>query len=289
MPDPSPYRLVRAPAGPVVAPALDDSQQRVVDHPGGPLLVLAGPGTGKTTTVVEAVVDRVERRGLQPDEVLVLTFSRKAAADLRQRISARLGRITRGPAAWTFHSYCFALVRRYDDGFAQAPRLLSGAEQFARVRELLAGDAESRPTRWPADLRPILRTRGFAEELRDLLLRAQEHGITPAALQRLGVDRGRPEWQSAAGFYQDYLDVLSFEQTLDYAGLVQRAGDLLSERSIRDAESGLYHAVFVDEYQDTDPAQERLLQLLAGGGRDLTVVGDPDQAIYGFRGADVAG
>ena len=250
--------------------------------------MLAGPGTGKTTTLVEAVVERV-RRGAQPDEVLVLTFSRKAAADLRHRISARLGRITRGPAAWTFHSYCFALVRRYDDGFAQAPLLLSGAEQFARVRELLAGDAEMRPDRWPAEFRPILRTRGFAEELRDVLLRAQEGGISPAALDALGVARDRPQWRSAAGFFQDYLDVLSFEQSLDYAGLVQRAGDLLDDPVIREAETSRYSAVFVDEYQDTDPAQERLLQLLAGGGRDLVVVGDPDQAIYGFRGADVAG
>lgn len=289
MPDPSPYRLVRAPYVGALAPVLDSSQQRVVDHSGGPLLVLAGPGTGKTTTLVEAVVERVQRRGAEPDEVLVLTFSRKAAADLRQRISARLGRITRGPAAWTFHSYCFALVRRYDDGFAQAPRLLSGAQQFARVRDLLAGEAATNSGRWPAELRPILRTRGFAEELRDVVLRAQERGITPAGLDVLGAQRGRPEWRSAAAFFQDYLDVLSFEQTLDYAGLVQRAGDLLCDPVIREAESGCYRAVFVDEYQDTDPAQERLLQLLAGGGRDLTVVGDPDQAIYGFRGADVGG
>lgn len=286
MTEPSPYRLVRAPSPGAAAPMLDPSQQRVVDHPGGPLLVLAGPGTGKTTTLVEAVVDRVQRRGAEPDDVLVLTFSRKAAADLRERISARLGRITRGPAAWTFHSYCFALVRRYDDSFAQAPRLLSGAEQFARVRELLAGDAGSR---WPAELQPILRTRGFAEELRDLLLRAQERGIAPGGLDELGVVRGRPEWQAAADFYKEYLDVLSFEQTLDYAGLVQRAGDLLTDPAIREAESGRYAAIFVDEYQDTDPAQERLLQLLAGGGRDLVVVGDPDQAIYGFRGAEVDG
>lgn len=289
MPDLSPYRLVRAPSLALAAPVLDPSQQAVVDHTGGPLLVLAGPGTGKTTTLVEAVVDRVQQRGAAPDEVLVLTFSRKAAADLRQRISARLALITRGPAAWTFHSFCFALVRRYDDAFAQAPRLLSGAEQFGRVRELLRGDAETRPGRWPPDLQPILRTRGFAEELRDLLLRAQERGISPAGLDVLGVERDRPQWRAAAAFYQDYLDVLSLQQSLDYAGLVQRAGDLLTDPEIRDAESRRYQSVFVDEYQDTDPAQERLLQLLAGGGRDLTVVGDPDQAIYGFRGADVAG
>ncbi|MGH3364089.1 MAG: UvrD-helicase domain-containing protein, partial [Nocardioidaceae bacterium] len=83
------YRLERAEQPRPEPPELDDSQRSVVDHPGGPLLVLAGPGTGKTTTLVEAVVDRIERRGAEPDEVLVLTFSRKAAEELRTRITSR--------------------------------------------------------------------------------------------------------------------------------------------------------------------------------------------------------
>src|SRR5689334_7814209 len=110
------YRLVRRPAGPAgegragsPAPPLDDAQQRVVDHAGGPLLVLAGPGTGKTTTIVEAVTDRVDRRGIDPGRILVLTFSRKAAGELRERITARLHRTTREPLALTFHSYAYAL------------------------------------------------------------------------------------------------------------------------------------------------------------------------------------
>src|SRR5438445_4864820 len=102
------YRLVRAAVEPVRAPDLDPSQQAVVDHPGGPLLVLAGPGTGKTTTLVEAVVDRVANRGLSPDEVLVLTFGRKSATELRDRITARLGRTTRAMPSMTFHSFCYA-------------------------------------------------------------------------------------------------------------------------------------------------------------------------------------
>src|SRR5919106_6551812 len=85
------YHLVRSPVV-TAPPALDEHQQRVVDHPGGPLLALAGPGTGKTTTLVEAIVDRIERRGATPDSVLALTFSRKAAEQLRDRVTARLGR-----------------------------------------------------------------------------------------------------------------------------------------------------------------------------------------------------
>ena len=107
------YRLTRGPMTLPARPMLDASQRAVVDHPGGPLLVLAGPGTGKTTTLVECVVDRIERRGVAPDSILVLTFSRKAVVDLRARIAARLGRTTVTPMAMTFHAFCYALVRRF--------------------------------------------------------------------------------------------------------------------------------------------------------------------------------
>ena len=85
----------------------------MVDHPGGPLLVLAGPGTGKTTTLVEAIVDRIEHRGAAPDSVLALTFSRKAAEQLRDRVTARLGRTMATTLSSTFHSFAYGLVRRY--------------------------------------------------------------------------------------------------------------------------------------------------------------------------------
>src|SRR5215469_2111140 len=124
------YRLVQAPASSsrrsATPPLLDAAQQRVVDHRGGPLLVLAGPGTGKTTTIVEAVAERIEHRGIDPGRILVLTFSRKAAGELRERITARLHRTTREPLALTFHSYAYALVRReFVLAGDQRPRLLS--------------------------------------------------------------------------------------------------------------------------------------------------------------------
>src|ERR1700722_8683987 len=98
------YRLVRQPAPAVTPPRLDEAQRRVVEHAGGPLLVLAGPGTGKTTTIVEAVVDRVVRRQTPPSRFLVLPSSGRAAAELRERITLRLARTLREPLAMTFHS-----------------------------------------------------------------------------------------------------------------------------------------------------------------------------------------
>ena len=113
----------------------------MVDHKGGPLLVLAGPGTGKTTTIVAAVAERIERRGIDPGRILVLTFSRKAAGELRDRITARLGRTTSAPLALTFHSYAYALVRReFVLAGDQPPRLLSAPEQLLEIRRLLRGE-----------------------------------------------------------------------------------------------------------------------------------------------------
>ncbi|MFJ8748283.1 ATP-dependent helicase [Streptomyces sp. NPDC102441] len=301
---PGAYRLVRTPPGSVDPPLLDAPQRAVVDHRDGPLLVLAGPGTGKTTTLVETVARRVAD-GTDPARILVLTFSRKAAVELRDRMAARLGGI-RGPQATTFHSYCYALVRAHQDAdlFADPLRLLSGPEQDVTVRELLAGQlgleqAGLAHVRWPDELRACLTTRGFADEVRAVLARSRELGLGPDALAAFARRTGRPDWSAAAQFLAEYLDVLDAQGVLDYAELVHRAVLLAERPEVAAALAGSYDVVLVDEYQDTDPAQVRLLHALAGnqgggapdtgGGRTLIAFGDPDQSIYAFRGADVNG
>ncbi len=287
---PPAYRLVRRPVPASAAPpSLDDGQQRVVSHAAGPLLVLAGPGTGKTTAIVESVVHRISHRGVDPERVLVLTFSRKAAEELRERITMRLGRTTRQPLALTFHSYAYALVRREFvlDG-EDPPTLLSGPEQLLEVRRLLRGEAEDGGGNWPERLRPTLATRGFAAELRDFLLRAAERGLDGRGLARLGAQRQRDDWIAAGGFLDRYASRFDLAPVpaYDYAEIVRIAARLLGRAATRDRERQAYDVVLVDEYQDTDPAQESLLHALAGDGRELIAVGDPDQSIYGFRGAD---
>ena len=282
-------RLVRRPAPPPRALSLDEGQRRVVDHSGGPLLVLAGPGTGKTTAIVEAVADRVTRRGADPGRVLVLTFSRKAAGELRERISARLGRTTREPLALTFHSYAYALVRReFVLAGDEPPRLLSGPEHLLEIRRLLRGEVEDGASRWPERLRPALGTRGFAEELRDLLLRAAERGLDGRTLAQLGTRSRRDDWVAAGRFLDRYAARFDLAPVpaYDYAEIVRIAARLLGQSGVQGRERQAYDFVLVDEYQDTDPAQEALLYALAGDGRELIVVGDPDQSIYAFRGAD---
>jgi superfamily I DNA/RNA helicase/RecB family exonuclease len=283
------YRLVRRPALKAAPPVLDEDQQRVVGHAVGPLLVLAGPGTGKTTAIVEAVVHRISVRGIDPARVLVLTFSRKAAEELRDRITMRLGRTTRQPLALTFHSYAYALVRReFTLAGDEPPVLLSGPEQLLEVRRLLRGEAEDGGRNWPERLRPALGTRGFAAELRDFLLRAAERGLDGRGLAALGRRRQRDDWVAAGGFLERYAARFDLAPVpaYDYAEIIRIAAGLLAREATRDRERQAYDAVLVDEYQDTDPAQENLLHALAGDGRELIVVGDPDQSIYGFRGAD---
>lgn len=266
----------------------------MVDHTRGPLLVLAGPGTGKTTTLVEAVSARIAK-GTEPERILVLTFSRKAAVELRDRMALRIG-AARAPQATTFHSFCYALVRAHQDTdlFAEPLRLLSGPEQDVAVRELLAGQIDLEQAglahvRWPDELRACLTTRGFADEVRAVLARSRELGLGPAALDAFARRIGRPDWRAAATFLAEYLDVLDTQGVLDYAELVHRAVLLARRQEVADQLAAQYDAVFVDEYQDTDPAQVRLLHALAGGGRTLVAFGDPDQSIYTFRGADVNG
>jgi superfamily I DNA/RNA helicase/RecB family exonuclease len=287
MPEHSTYHLV-SPATAAREPlVLDADQQRVVDHAGGPLLVLAGPGTGKTTTLVEAIAERIERRGADPGQVLALTFSRKAAEQLRDRVTARLGRTTGAAMCSTMHSFAYGLIRRYAPReLYRAPiRLLSAPEQDVVVRELLQRHAES--VVWPPGLDRALETRGFAREVQMVLSRAREKGLESDDLVALGHREGRPEYAAAGLFLADYLTNLDDQSATDYADLIRRA--VIEAQVHRDELRRQFHHVFVDEYQDTDPSQVDLLRALAGDGGDLVVVGDPHQSIYGFRGAEVRG
>ncbi len=284
-----PFRLVRSPRPAPAPPGLDAEQLRVVEHDRGVLRVLAGPGTGKTTTLVEAAVRRVER-GVPVEQLLLLTFSRRAAGQLRDQLTRRLQRTIAEPVARTFHSYAFGLVRRAAVLAGDPPpRLLSGSEQDVTLRELLAGRLADGVDDWPIELAAAAQTQAFADELRELLMRAIERDLWPEDLAELGRRHARPDWVVASNVYAEYLDVTALKApgAFDAPELIQRAvTELVNNPELLQAERAARRRIFVDEYQDTDPAQLELLKLLAAGSDELVLIGDPDQAIYAFRGAE---
>lgn len=272
-------------------PDLDASQAAAVAHRGGRALVLGAPGTGKTTVALAAVLARVAE-GATPDGCLVLAGGRVAAAAMRDRISASLGATSAEPAARTASSLAYGLLRRRAalEGLPP-PRLLSGPEQDVILRELLAGHAAgvAPAPGWPDELTEALATRGFRAELRDLLMRVAERGLTPHDLAALGRAKDRPEWVAAARVAAEYEEVTALARPggLDPAALLATAADDLEDDPslLHDALPGL-RAVIVDDAQDLTPPGARLVAALTSTGADLLLIGDPDAGTQAFRGGD---
>ncbi|NMM22633.1 MAG: ATP-dependent helicase, partial [Phycicoccus sp.] len=297
--------LRRAPSLSAQAPILDQAQAAAVAHRGvaqhsvatqgrdaGVLRVLGAPGTGKTFTVVEIVVDRVCRDEVAPDQCLVLTASRTAAADLRNRITARIGGTTTEPLARTHQALGFSILRQ---GAAlrgdPSPRLLSGPEQDLILRELLAGHAsgEGKAPRWPEQVHAALATRGFRTELRDLLMRAVERSLEADDLAALGVQHDRPVWVAAAQVLAEYDEVTAFSRpgSYDPAWILGAAADLLEEDpEAQERLASSLRLIVVDDAQELTPAAARLLEVIHSPHVGLVLVGDPDAAVQTFRGAD---
>lgn len=271
---------------------LDTVQQQVVDHRGTPLRVLGAPGSGKTAVLVEAVVDRVARDGLDAGQVLVLAPTRLGAARLRELVTARLDRTVREPLARTPQSFAFGVLRQAAVVAGNPPpRLITGPEQDVVLRDLLAGHAagEGIAPGWPDDLLPALGTRGLRAELRDLLMRAVERGLSPADLTDLGRRHDRPAWVAAARVLAEYLDVtgLGTPGGYDPAAI---AGDAVASM-VADAEllarvRDQVRFVAFDDAHEATPAVADLVRTVVGGRPGLLLTGDPDAVTQSFRGAD---
>lgn len=247
----------------------DAAQQAVIDHRRGHLRVLAGPGTGKTSVIVASVRRRLAE-GQNAGEMLVLTYGRMAAEELRNRLSEGGGAV---PVATTFHALAYRILQASELGV----RLLGAPEQQAVLREIVM------QTRLlPPALEPARTSHGLTEQIRDFISSAQARGLAPDQ-----VTTDDPMSAAAAAIYGEYLDVTGLAATVDYSELIHRATRLLAHDpppSVRRLRS-----IFVDEYQDTDPSQVAMLKQLSAHGAQIIAVGDPDQSIYGFRGADADG
>jgi len=287
-------KLVRPRLEPLPALAPDAAQAALIERRlgSGPVVVFGAPGSGKTSALIETVAARIQRDGLSPGAVLALAPTRMAAARLRDRLSARIAGTVQEPMARTPHSYAFGVLRRSRvlDG-DPPPRLISGSEQDRVLAEMLEGHAEGYGTApdWPASTSEQIRElRGFRDELRELLMRAVERGLTPADLAQLSRSQNRPEWFAAAQVMAEYLDVtsLSTPGAYDPAGIIDAATEVLLRDPELLAEERRQRAlIVVDDAHELTVAAERLLLALADGGRDIVLAGDPDAATQTFRGA----
>jgi superfamily I DNA/RNA helicase/RecB family exonuclease len=270
---------------------LDPTQQAVLDlADDASAAVLGAPGSGKTSTIVELVADRVHGRGWSADDLLVLAPNRAAATRLRDRLAVRLGVPTNGPLARTATSVAFELVRHAAaaDG-APPPALLTGGDQDRIIKDLLAGHLESGTgPDWPEILGPDVRAlRGFRTELRELLMRATEYGITPSRMRELGRQHERAEWVASADFIDEYLQVLatSGETVVDAAELLAFAAATLRRAEVAASVDRL-RLVVVDDLQEATESTLGLLRALAARGVAVIAFGDPDVATSAFRGSE---
>ena len=245
---PRPADLPLAPAG----PALNPEQEEAVAYQGGHLIVRAGPGTGKTRLLVHRAA-RLLEKGLEPGRLLLITFTKKAAQEMKERLHELAP--TGGVRVGTFH---------------------------ALGREILEQETGGPPALLEPEARP-----GFIRRAAD------QAGLAPAWLE-MEITRFKqtlapePPVELAAG-YAAYQEALEQAGLMDLDDLVRRAALWLGGEAGRDsAWPGRYRHILVDEYQDVNPAQVALLKLLCGPETAVTAIGDPDQAIYGFRGADAS-
>ncbi|MEN0129390.1 MAG: PD-(D/E)XK nuclease family protein [Brevundimonas sp.] len=300
----SALRLLRPDlARPATAPELDAGQAEAVARVVGgarAVLALGAPGTGKTTVALESVVRAVEA-GVDPDRVLVLAASRRAAGDLRDRLAARLRRTAGRGLVQTPAAAAFAILRARAGLLGEpAPTLVSGPEQDLVLGDLLSGHAVGEGVRidWPSSVpAEALGVRAFRDELRDLLMRAAERGLTPADLADLGAAHDRPQWVAAAVLYEEYLDVLQLRSgtpdvgdRFDPAVVVDEAAQALLawDSEVPRAPRPTWDLVVVDDHQESTSATARLLRVLADDGARLLLLADPDVAVQTFRGASPA-
>ncbi|KXB56611.1 MULTISPECIES: ATP-dependent DNA helicase [unclassified Corynebacterium] len=242
--------------------------------------VTGAAGTGVSSLLIDTVIARIEA-GADPSGILVVAPSKESGALLRREIARRLEDYAAASTmVRSVHSLAFALLR---GGMDDELRLITGAEQDAVIRELLAGHVDAGGVDWPESVRPALGMVGFARQLRDFMLRAHERGLSPARLEELGTQWRRPMWAAAGRFMHEYEEVmaLSGRKSLSAAELVA----IVAEQPQLTAEHR-WHTVIVDDAQLLDPLSGAMVTELARSAELAVVGGDPDQAVFAFRGAN---
>lgn len=253
--------------------SLNPAQQDAVRQTDGPLLILAGAGSGKTRVIAHRIAHLVSQEFAQPDEVMAVTFTNKAAAEMRSRVEALLETDCRAMWISTFHALCARLLRR------EAPHI-------ELTRDFVIYDSADQQ----AVIKQILKEQRLDDDIYQP--RAVLSRISHAKNRMEGPDTFEKSWnvkdREIGRIYQAYRQQLKDANALDFDDLLLKTVELFDSRpQVRERYSRKFKYVMVDEYQDTNRPQYLLVTLLAGAHRNLCVVGDPDQSIYKWRGADL--
>lgn len=255
--------------------SLNDRQREAVYHTDGPLLILAGAGSGKTRVLTHRIAYLIGEKGVKPWNILAITFTNKAAQEMRERVDRLVGDNAGNVWVSTFHSACVRILRRHIDrlGYGNHFSIYDSDDQKSLIKDIC--------------FRLNVDTKKYKEKaLMAQISRAKDELISPDQMEAYG--KGDYNIQRAAAVYREYQAQLRKNNALDFDDLIgktvelfQNCGDVLAAYQER------LRYIMVDEYQDTNTAQFRLVSLLASRYENLCVVGDDDQSIYSFRGANI--
>lgn len=253
---------------------LNPQQQEAVDHLQGPLLVLAGPGSGKTRVLVNRIANLISGGTAFPAQILAVTFTNKAAGEMRRRVEELVGPCAREIAMGTFHSICLKILRSHHElaGLGRNFVVYDDSDQLALIKECMS------------EL-DIDRERLAPRAVLDRISRAKDACLGPEEFA--GSAGANPYLRKISTVYELYQRRLAELDAADFGDLIRLAVKLLDEEHVRESYRVRWRFVLVDEYQDTNAAQYRFLEHVAGDHRNICVVGDDDQSIYRWRGADI--
>ncbi len=253
---------------------LNEPQQQAVTYGDGPLLILAGAGSGKTRVLTHRIAYLVATGAVQASEILAITFTNKAAAEMRGRVELLVGRRVRAMWVMTFHSACARMLRAHADklGYTRQFTIYDQSDSRRLIKRCMEENGVDPKRFTPSSIH---------NQISDAKNRLRD---AEAYSQLVGSFFER----TVADVYGSYERELHRMNAMDFDDLLVRAVNVLELfPEVRETYQEAFRQILVDEYQDTNQVQYRWLQLLAGKRRNLTVVGDPDQSIYGFRGADI--
>ncbi len=266
---------------------LNPQQREAVETTEGPVLILAGAGSGKTRVITYRIAYLIEHKGIMPESILAMTFTNKAAAEMGERVEKLVGGLSIAkPIISTFHSFCVRVLRR-DIEAMRIPSATPGKPPIGHTKNFVIYDESDQQ----AVVKSVMKRLGLDDKQltpRTVLGRiswAKNHMLDP---QELYLQSADPKTEKIAHLYEEYRKELRKANALDFDDLLLEAVRLLkSAAQVRDYYNRRFQYLLIDEYQDTNRPQYELMRMLAGDRHNVCAVGDEDQSIYSWRGADI--